>query len=268
MTEQRAGPFRVRLIFEDSELLSWLRSDHRPPVAGDPDLTICIRRTPGRVPGPLRPQVTLRGDVEHASMVGWRAEYHTKSRHCEVRISEYARPGLSGPAWVEAAVRVTVTRLAAQLGVLTFHAAAVTRDGEGVLFAGPSGAGKTTLATRWTWDSVLGDDCVLIERGRAGYRIYSTPWQGREKTPYSDGEAPLSAVCVLAHTSAAPRVESIGPGEAIRALVPQVVHPGHDASEAGRILDWLVELVERVPVCRLHFNLQDAVWPAVQRAVA
>jgi hypothetical protein len=57
--------------------------------------------------------------------------------------------------------------LASRSGWARVHAATVDLDGARVLVVGPSGAGKTTLATRLLLDGadVQGDESVLVRRG-------------------------------------------------------------------------------------------------------
>ncbi|MBD3263465.1 hypothetical protein GF374_03750 [Candidatus Woesearchaeota archaeon] len=70
-----------------------------------------------------------------------------------------------------------------QLGLM-FHAAGVRDDGEngqGLLFAGSSGAGKTTAAKIWHkygCTKVLNDDRIIIRKVDGDYYMYSTPWHG------------------------------------------------------------------------------------------
>jgi len=62
-------------------------------------------------------------------------------------------------------------------GALCLHAAAVARDGDGVVLAGPSGVGKSTLAWELVeqgWD-FLSDDIAVITREKSGWVIHPGP---------------------------------------------------------------------------------------------
>jgi len=64
------------------------------------------------------------------------------------------------------------------------HACAVAdADGSGYLFAGHSGAGKTTIARTWMQEpgvTILSDDRVILRMRSGGVWMYGTPWHGDE----------------------------------------------------------------------------------------
>lgn len=80
---------------------------------------------------------------------------------------------VSSPEDAADAVHVRAHRRAFELASLSgwarVHAATVDLDGVRVLVVGPSGAGKTTLATRLLLDGadVQGDESVLVRRGES-----------------------------------------------------------------------------------------------------
>ena len=81
------------------------------------------------------------------------------------------------------------------------HACAVDYRGQGWLFLGTSGAGKTTLTNLWKGEpgvTLLSDDRIIIRETEDGYRIYGTPWHGNAEIA-SPLSAPLSRVYFLAH---------------------------------------------------------------------
>jgi hypothetical protein len=84
---------------------------------------------------------------------------------------DLARVGTPGEAADVVHVRAhrRAFELASLAGWARVHAATVDLDGARVLVVGPSGAGKTTLATRFLLDGadVQGDESVLVRRGES-----------------------------------------------------------------------------------------------------
>ena len=81
------------------------------------------------------------------------------------------------------------------------HACAVEYQGQGWLFLGTSGAGKTTLTGLWEGEpgvTLLSDDRIIIRETEDGYRIYGTPWHGNAEIA-SPLSAPLSRIFFLVH---------------------------------------------------------------------
>jgi len=86
------------------------------------------------------------------------------------------------------------------MGMLV-HACAVEYRGQGWLFPGTSGAGKTTLSNLWKEEpgvTILSDDRIIIRETEDGYRIYGTPWHGNAEIA-SPLSAPLSGIFFLVH---------------------------------------------------------------------
>lgn len=129
--------------------------------------------------------------------------------------------------------------LLGRAGGLVVHATGVIRNGQGWVFAGPHGAGKSTLANLLTVDGatpLLSDDRVVVRRRRGRWRVYGTPWSGTVRTPTSPASAPLAGIFFIRHgrqTVARP----LAPGDALRRLLPRCLHPYWDRGALGRLIE-------------------------------
>lgn len=87
----------------------------------------------------------------------------------------------------------------AKYDVLMAHAALVDLDGEGILFIGESGIGKTTQAELWQRyrDAVIiNGDHVFIRKSEDGFWGYGSPWHG--SSPYCENKkTKLQAIVAL-----------------------------------------------------------------------
>jgi len=62
-----------------------------------------------------------------------------------------------------------------------FHACGVAYEGKGLLFAGVSVAGKSTIANLWKQvpgAAILSDDRIIIRKMDSQFWMYGTPWHG------------------------------------------------------------------------------------------
>lgn len=127
--------------------------------------------------------VPFRGEPYRFSRIGqvswWRPDPashlpqdHLYARDATQRLHIVLHPGTDrGERYVMRVIREVVLRCAEHRGWTAFHAAAAAVDGHGVLIAGPSGAGKTTvltaLAAHRRADLVASDRALVTETAQA-----------------------------------------------------------------------------------------------------
>jgi len=150
-------------------------------------------------------------------------------------------------------------RLAREEGLL-LHACGVVRGREALLFSGPSGAGKTTIARlmQGTPDvRVLSDDRIAIRPTESGFRAYGTPWHGDAPLSLPDS-APLRAIHLIHHAREI-EVEPLGGAAGAAAVLGNSFAPFHDPVSAERSLGVAAKLAARVPIVRLGFPRDERV---------
>ena len=159
----------------------------------------------------------------------------------------------------------------AREGQLEVHACGV-KDGKKVLlFAGHSGAGKSTTAKLWHESEpqslILSDDRVLLDpRDRTSVRAFGTPWHGTGRFGLP-AEAPLAALFFLeqAKTSEAVRLR---PAEAAARLFTRTFPPIWDREATQRVIDACGAVAERIPAFLLRFRRDRSAIDAARRASA
>ena len=135
------------------------------------------------------------------------------------------------------------------------HAAMVVRpDGQGLLLAGRSGAGKTTLSALcadkgWT---ILNDDRALIYTDGGKWLASGTPWHGSGK--YAEPRTvPLSGIYFLAQ-SETNRVEELSRKDVLADLLRVTSLPVFLDAWCTPTLATLDTLTRAIPMRRFHFK--------------
>jgi len=148
-----------------------------------------------------------------------------------------------------------INLLARQRGVM-FHACGLKYLGKGILFAGTSGAGKSTTADLWKSKKnavILSDDRVIVRRSKidSKFWIYGTPWHGDAKIS-SPEKAPLEKIFFLKHENKN-RIKKINPVDAASRLIVRSFIPMWDKAAMEFTLDFCSELSQSIPTYELGF---------------
>jgi hypothetical protein len=164
---------------------------------------------------------------------------------------------------IDAAFRIVHSLLLAKQGGLLVHAASAIRNGRAFLFAGISGAGKTTISRLAPPDAtLLTDEISYLRRDGERYIAYGTPFAGDLGQPGANVCAPLGAFYLLAQ-GPKNRIDLIGAPNAIRGVLESVLFFAQDPELVEHVFDSVCELVERVPVRRLTFAPDSRIWELI-----
>jgi hypothetical protein len=137
---------------------------------------------------------------------------------------------------------------------LLVHACAVNYRGQGLLFVGKSGSGKTTISNLWHANngaSILSDDRIIIRKIGGRFKIYGTPWYGTGKFA-SPERASLRGIYFLKHS---PRnnLKPITHLEAVTRLITSAFPSFWDKKGMEFALSFCSELLQSVPCYGLGF---------------
>jgi hypothetical protein len=127
------------------------------------------------------------------------------------------------------------------------HAAGIAWRGQGLLFVGSSGAGKSTMARLWqaAGAQILNDDRILLESRPDGIWMHPTPWSG--EYPEVTGTAvPLAKAFLIRHGWPI-ALEPIRPARTLALLYAKSFPPLWDAEGVSRTLAVLESVCRQVP---------------------
>jgi hypothetical protein len=187
----------------------------------------------------------------------FRAEWDLRRREGWIR-------QCANPYSIDSVLRITHSLLLAMEGGFQLHASSAIRNARAFLFAGVSGAGKTTTVKLAPPDAVvLTDEISYVRRTDNGYRAYGTPFAGELARPGANATAPVQQVCLLKQ-SLQNRLRPVRRAEAIRALMRHVLFFAQDHELVERVLDSVVHLVSSVEVVEMEFTPDHRAWELIR----
>lgn len=213
----------------------------RPPFV-DPDADVRVTHRHGR-------WSLERGD--------FRAEWEPAARRGWIHQS-------ANPYSIDAVLRIVHTLVLARQGGFLLHAASAIRNGRAFLFAGVSGAGKTTISRLAPADAtLLTDEISYVRKQGSGYVAFGTPFTGELAKLGENVSAPIAALYLLAKGTEN-RIDSVSPQEAARSLLSNVLFFAEDEELVQSTFHAAFEFVSRVPVSRLLFVPDARVWELIR----
>lgn len=215
---------------------------------------------PRLLPGAIDPDEDLSVTFLHGNWIltrgDFRAEFDANLRRGTIRQN-------AAPYAIDAAIRVLHSLLLARQGGMLVHAAGAVRHGRAFLFAGVSGAGKTTISRLAPPDAtLLTDEISYLRREGEGYTAYGTPFAGELARPGENVRAPLEAIYLLTQ-GLENRIDDVSEADAVRAIVECVLFFAYDPELVSRVFESACTLVQRVPVRRLTFLPDSRVWELI-----
>ena len=155
-----------------------------------------------------------------------------------------------------------ISEILPQKDCLLFHGASISYQGQGYLFAAPSGTGKSTHIRLWRKYlgkevGIINGDKPFISFNTTPPLVHGTPWAGKEHWQ-KNCQFPLSAICFIKRgTTNTIRKTSII--EALPLLMKQIYIPQDEVS-ATQTLALIDLLIKKVPLYLLECDMsEDAV---------
>ncbi|WP_309121672.1 hypothetical protein [Paenibacillus sp.] len=148
-------------------------------------------------------------------------------------------------------------------GLMIHSSCVLGQGGEAHLFAGRSGAGKSTAAALSQPRTVLSDEAALVKIGTDRIAVYHSPFRSELETDGPpEGAFPLRSVQLLRQAGHHRKVE-LSKADGLIRLTDQVFCWERGAEHTARVLSMLRLLVLQVPVYELHFQKNDSFWELI-----
>jgi len=174
----------------------------------------------------------------------------------------------ANPYSIDAVLRIVHTLVLAKQGGFLLHSASAIRNGKAFLFAGVSGAGKTTISRLAPADATLLTDEISyvrklnLPRQGEDYVAFGTPFTGELAKLGENTSAPVAALYLLAK-GAENRIDPVPAADAGRELLGNMLFFAEDQEMVHWAFQGACDFVHRVPVYRLTFMPDARVWEMI-----
>ena len=174
----------------------------------------------------------------------------------------------ANPYSIDAVLRIVHTLVLAKQGGFLLHSASAIRNGKAFLFAGVSGAGKTTISRLAPADATLLTDEISyvrklnLPRQGEDYVAFGTPFTGELAKLGENTSAPVAALYLLAK-GAENRIDPVPAAVAGRELLGNMLFFAEDQEMVHWAFQAACDFVHRVPVYRLTFMPDARVWEMI-----
>jgi hypothetical protein len=215
-----------------------------------------IHLTPSAPPSDHDAHVFRQGHFWHIHRGDFRATWDPRAR----RGSIHQCPN---PYSIDTVLRIVHSLALAQQGGFLVHAASAIRSGRAFLFAGISGAGKTTMARLAPPGAVvLTDEISYVRRIGPEHRAFGTPFAGELARVGANTSAPLDTLFLLEQ---GPQncIRPFAQSDAARALMRHILFFAHEKELVARVFDSVLEFISSVRVARLIFTPDRRAWDLV-----
>ncbi len=141
---------------------------------------------------------------------------------------------------------------------LLLHSSLISYNGEGVLFVGPSGVGKTTQAELWqkyAGAEIINGDKAIIRNIDGAFYAFGLPWKGSSSYCLNK-KVPLKSIVVLRQASENKIIASTS--QSAELTMPHIFFPHWDANCLNKALDTFDCLIKNVPVFYLECKADEA----------
>jgi hypothetical protein len=250
-------PLRVNTT--DAKFLSLLQERYAGFVGAsdDPEIDFDVELVASGFPDPnAEVRVTQKHGRWSIERGDFRAEWYPATRTGRIRQAPK-------PYSLDSVLRIVHTLALARQGGFLLHAASAIRNGRAFLFAGVSGAGKTTISSFAPPDAtLLTDEISYVRRQGESYVAFGTPFTGELNKTGENVSAPIAALYLLAkgHEN---RIDPVPPGEAARSVLANILFFAEDEELVHSTFNSAFNYACHVPISRLTFVPDARVWELI-----
>ena len=255
------GRIPILLKFDNEDFLAQIRDTYPNFISNDadPDLTIEIEALTDikRFNSDLESPEIILDNNDDLYRIFWNSfygEFNLHNLEGKLKCSDHRD--------LNNYLRVVYSLILLDENGFLVHAASLIKNGDGFLFPGKSGTGKTTI-TRLSTDSILlSDEVSLVKMLDGKYHVFGTPFWGELNIAGENTHTALKHIYL-------PKQDKINykkPANAAKTLeklIPNVLFFLDDDESKMQLFNICHDFVNIVPAHELHFLPDPSFWGVI-----
>ncbi|MFJ7747148.1 hypothetical protein [Peribacillus sp. NPDC097295] len=145
---------------------------------------------------------------------------------------------------------------------LLLHSSCVIDNGKAHIFAGHSGAGKSTAAKLSYPRNLLSDEATILKVTPDKVEVFNSPFRSELRSEGEEGYLPLGSIQVL-HQSLTNRRSKLAKSDTLLTLIDKVFYWSDDSVNTKVILGMLTIVANQVPAYNLFFQKDNTFWELI-----
>ena len=254
----RIGEHSIRIISDCMELMNMFNKNYTLHVDGtdqQPDLTVLIQEGYGVPYVNDEVMIVTQANIITFTRADYMIEVDTEYKHAYMKVHNEL-------ALKHALMNVYSSMIVHHSWGLLIHSSCVEENGRAYIFAGHSGAGKSTAAQLSYPRELLSDEATIVKISSEEITIMNSPFRSELATPYTQGCLPLSSIHML-YQAPQNNHTPLKKSDAYVQLIDKIFSWSDHDLAAKRILNLLNILVTKVPVYDLHFQKNNTFWELI-----
>lgn len=145
---------------------------------------------------------------------------------------------------------------------LLMHSSCIAEKGNAHMFAGHSGAGKSTAAALSLPRGIIADEAAIVRIRPDGVSVFHSPFRSELQSMGAQEPLPLAAIHLL-HQAKRHRRTRLAKAEGMLRLLDKVFYWNPSIDESRTIIHMLKEAADLVPLYDLHFCKDPEFWELI-----
>jgi hypothetical protein len=145
---------------------------------------------------------------------------------------------------------------------LVIHSSCVIDKGKAYMFAGNSGAGKSTAAELSEPRKLLSDEATIVKITPDRITVFNSPFRSELEGTGAEECSPLVSIYML-NQAIQNKIIPLSKSNGLLQLIDKIFYWSHSPEETRNILGLLQYLANIVPIYELYFQKNDTFWELI-----